>query len=99
MQNIKLTIYQKAILINCVVYARLWYISHVYYLPLTYANTIKRLTFHYLWGKAYEPIRRTTLTLPKQEGGLGIIDIFYKSQSILASSFVKFYMNENGITY
>ena len=97
MQDIKLTLYQKAVLINCVVYARLWYISHVYHLPLTYANKIKRLTFHYLWGKAYEPIKRTTLTLAKQEGGLGIIDIFYKSQSILVSSFTKCYLNENGV--
>ena len=92
-----MTLYQKAVLINCVVYARLWYISHVYPLPIAYANRIKRLTFHYLWGKRYEPIKRTTLTLPKQEGGLGIIDIFYKSQSIMASSFIKYYNNANGI--
>ena len=97
MQTIKLSIFQKAILINCLVYARLWYISHVYPLPLSYANKIKRLTFHYLWGKRYEPIRRNTLTLPKHEGGLGIIDIYYKSQSILASSFLKYYLHENGI--
>ena len=98
MQSIKLTIYQKAVLINSVIYAKLWYISHIYPLPLRYANKIKRLTFYYLWGKRYEPIRRTTLSLPKHEGGLGIIDIFYKSQSILASSFIKYYNNENGIT-
>ena len=97
MQTIKLTIYQKAIMINCIVYAKLWYVSHVYPLSLSYANKIKRLTFHYLWGKRFEPIKRTTLTLPKHEGGLGIIDIFYKSQSILASSFIKYYNNENGI--
>ena len=99
MQTIKLTIYQKAVMINCIINARLWYISHVYPMPLKYANKIKRVTFHYLWGKKYEPIKRTTLTLPKYEGGLGIIDIYYKSQSILASSFLKSYMNENGIQY
>ena len=99
MQFIKLSIYQKAVLINYVVYARLWYISHVYPLPLRYANQIKRISFHYLWGKEYEPVRRSTLTLPKHEGGLGIIDIFYKSQSILASSFIKCYSNENGVNW
>ena len=97
LQAIKLSIYQKAILINCIVYARLWYLSHVYPLPLSYANKIKRLTFKYLWGKMHDPIKRTTITLPKHQGGLGLIDIYYKSQSILASSFIKYYNNENGI--
>ena len=62
MQSIKLTIYQKAVLINCVIYARLWYISHIYPLLLSYANKIKTIMFHYLWGKRYDPIKCTTLT-------------------------------------
>ena len=97
MQAIKLTIYQKAILMNCIVYAKIWYLSHIYPMPLSYANKIKRLSFHYLWGKRYEPIRRNTLTLPKHEGGLGIVDVYFKSRCILASSFIKYYHNENGI--
>ena len=88
MQNIKLTLYQKAIMISCIINSKLCYISHVYPLPLKYANKIKRLTFHYLWGKKWEPIKCSTLTLPKQKGGLGIMDIYHKSLSILASSFL-----------
>ena len=95
--SIRLTMYQKTFLIDCVINARLWYISHVYPLPIRYANKIKRLTFHYLWGKQYEPIKRNTLTLSKYEGGMGIIYIFYKSQSILVSSFIKLYNCENGV--
>ena len=89
--------YQKAVLINCVISARIWYVSHVYPLPILYANKIKRLTFHYLWGKQYEPIKHSTLTLDKEEGGLGVIDIYYKSLSILVSSFIKLYNSENGV--
>ena len=84
-------------LINCIVYTRLWYLAHVYPWSLSYANKIKSLTFHYLWGKKCEPIRSNTLTFPKHKGGLGIIDIYYKSRSILTSSFIKYYNNENVI--
>ena len=99
MQGIKLTIYQKAVMINCIIYAKIWYISHIYPLPLKYANKIKKLTFHYLWGKKWEPIKRSTLTLPKCDGGLGILDIYHKSRGILVSSFLKSYLNEDGIHY
>ena len=57
------------------------------------------MTIHYLWSKKYEPIKHTTLTLPKYEGGLGITDIFYKSKSILTASFIKSYNNEDGLNY
>ena len=98
-QNLKLTMYQKAIIINCIIHSKLWYVAHIFPLPIRYANKIKRLTFHYLWGKTYEPIKRSTLSLSKHEGGLGVIDIFYKSQSILTSSFIKSYNNEYGLNY
>ena len=99
MQNVKLSIYQKAVMINCIIYSKLWYISHVYPLPLKYANKIKKLAFHYLWGKKWEPIKRSTLSLAKCEGGLGILDIYHKSRGILVSSFLKAYLNEDGIHY
>ena len=99
LQSISLTIYQRAVVVNCIINAKLWYLSHIYPLSINFANKIKRLTYHYVWGKKCEPVRRTTITLPKNKGGLGIIDIFYKSQSILVSSFLKSYMNENGILY
>ena len=99
MQNVKLTIYQKAVMINCIIYSKLWYISHIYLFPLKYANKIKKLAFHYLWGKKWEPIKRSTLSLAKCEGGLGILDIYHKSRGILVSSFLKAYLNEDGIHY
>ena len=86
-------------MINCIINFKLWYTSHVYPLTFKYANKIKRLTVHYMWGKKWEPIKRTTLALSKQKGGLGIMDIYYKSRSILASSFLKSCLNEVGIQY
>ena len=92
--------YQRAVLLNCVIFSKLWYVAHVFPLPISYANKIKRIAFNYIWGrKNYEPIRRSTLSLPKDEGGMGVIDILYKSQSILATSFIKMYFNDFKITF
>ena len=71
MQTIRSTIYQRAILLNCLIFAKLWYVSHIFLLPVSYANKIKRVAFNYIWGrKYYEPIKRSTLYSPKNEGGL-----------------------------
>ena len=98
-QNVNLTMFQKAAIVNCMINAKLWYVAHIYPLPIRYANKIKRIIFHYIWGKKYEPIKRSTLSLDKYKGGLGVIDIYYKSQSILTSSFIKSYDNKYGLRY
>ena len=100
MQSTQQTIYQRAVILNCVIYSKLWYIAHLFPMPVLYANKIKRVSFNYIWGrKNYEPIKRSTLTMSKCEGGLGILDILYKSQSILVTSFIKLFLNESSITF
>ena len=37
--------------------------------------------------------------MAKNEGGLGILDILYKSQSILVKSFTKLFLNDSSITF
>ena len=100
LQSIQLTIYQRSIILNCIIYSKIWYVAHIFPLPVTYANKLKRIGFNYIWARNnYEPVKRSTLSLPKNEGGLGIIDILYKSQSILAKSFIKLYLNESNISF
>ena len=91
----KLTIFQKAVIVNTLVLSKLWYTAHVYPLPVSYVKPINRLVFGYVWSKGYDPIKRETLMLPKTEGGISLIDIRYKSQSILTKSFLKGFCNEN----
>ena len=85
----KLTLFQKAILINCRILAKCWYISNVYPIPIEYAKRIQKIIFKYLWGGNYEPINRKTMYLPKCRGGCGIIDISCKSKAILFKTFLK----------
>ena len=100
MQNIQLTIYQRSVILNCIIYSKIWYVAHVFPLPISYANKIKMIGFNFIWARNnYEPVKRFTLSLPKHEGGLGIIDILYKSQSILIRSFIKMYLSQSNISF
>ena len=45
------------------------------------------------------PIKRSTLTQPKERGGLGLIDIALKSKCILTSTFIKSFNNPDQITF
>ena len=90
-QNRKLTIYQRAIVINSKILAKLWYVVHVYQIPLEYTKIIQKTVFRYLWNSQYEPVARKTMFLPKLRGGNGIIDIENKAKSIMFSTFFKGY--------
>ena len=56
MQTTQTTIYQRSVLLNSVIFSKLWYVAHIFPLPATHANRIKRIVFNYLWGrKFYKP--------------------------------------------
>ena len=85
----KLTLFQRVTYANSCMLSKLWYISHIYPLSQKYAKEINKVIFNYVWSGRYEPIRRSTVFRPKQEGGLGIINCLIKSQIIMLNSFIK----------
>ena len=89
------TIFQRAIVINMIILAKVWYTSHTYPLPCKYSKLINTEIFKFLWQSKYNPIKRETLFQSKYEGGLGIFNVFYKAQSIYASTFLKQFLNSD----
>ena len=85
----KLTLFQKALILNSKVLAKAWYISHIYPMPRDVGKRIERSSFKYLWNGNYHPINRKTMYLPKLKGGCGIIDINCKSKAIFFNTFFK----------
>ena len=49
--------------------------------------------FPYLWKSEYNPIKRDVVHQCKCDGGLGVLNVFFKAQSILASTFLKQFLN------
>ena len=98
-QNRKLSMYQKAIITNCILLSKLWYIAHIYPLPESVSKKINKEIFEYIWGIKNNPVKRNTLTLPKEKGGLGVINIAFKAKSILVNTFMKAFVNPDQITF
>ena len=84
-----LTLFQRAIIVNAIILSKVWYISHPYPLPLKYSKLIHKEIFSYLWLSKYNPIKRDVVHQGKYSGGLGIFNVFYKSQSLLVTTILK----------
>ena len=96
--NRKLTMFQRAVVINSKILAKLWYLVHIYQIPSEYAKNIQKNVFRYLWNSNYEPVARKTMFLSKLRGGIGMISIECKAKSIMFSTFLKCY-NEKCFGY
>ena len=92
-----MTLHQRVSYANGCLLSKLWYISHIYPLPDNHAKKINKVIFQYIWGGRYEPIKRTTVCKPKNEGGLAIINCSIKAKTLMVKSFSKSYSHETYI--
>ena len=91
----RLTLMQKSILINSLICSKAWYLAHIYPMPMNIFKECKKIIFGYIWNNGYQPIKQDTLYMDKNSGGIGLINILYKSKSMLVSSFLKVYTEES----
>ena len=90
-----LSLYQKVILVNSLLASKIWYVSHVYPLPLTFCKLIENEFLNFIWKRNYRPIKRDVLYNPKIHGGLGLVNIFLKAKSIFVATTLKRFINAN----
>ena len=86
---------QKSVIVNTMLCSKVWYLAHTYPMSGWFYKQFKKIVFEYIWNRGYQPIKQETLCLPKEEGGIGLLDIWRKSQIMLVSSFLKVYLNES----
>ena len=89
----RLTLYQRAIVINSFLLSKVWYIAHTYPLPKKYSDSITTEIFKYLWQSKSNPIKRDVVYQIKSKGGLGIFNVFLKAKCILTSTFLKQFLS------
>ena len=87
------TIFQRAVIINAIILSKVWYIAHTYPLPCKYSKLINKEIFPYLWLSKYNPIKRDNVHQSKYNGGLGVLNVAHKAQSILVSTFLKHFLS------
>lgn len=89
------TLYQKSVIVNCLLSSKIWYASHVYPLPLQFSKLINKELFGYIWKYNYDPIKRDVLCNPKINGGIGIINVSCKAKSIFTATVIKRLVQSN----
>ena len=81
------TIFQRAVLINISILSKVWYTAHTYPLTMKYAKLISKEFFQFLWQSNYNPIKREVLYQSKDDGGLGIFNVFLSHKEFLQQRF------------
>ena len=87
-----LNIYQKAIIINCIVLSKVWYTCHTYPLPYDYAKKIDQIIFPFIWNSKANHLKRDVLYNKKDEGGINLLNVHIKASSIHAKSFLRLFL-------
>ena len=91
-----LSMYGKAIIVNVMILSKLWYLASIIVVPETLIKALERLIFSFIWGREnWEPIKRSTLYLSKEQGGLGLVNIALKVISLHLVFVSKIIYNDN----
>ena len=77
-----MSVYGRAIVVNVMVLSKLWYLASVVVLPEKYIVQIEKLVFDFFWSSKMELVRRKTMYLAKEEGGIGVVNIRAKVGSL-----------------
>ena len=89
MHSRRLTLFQRSVLVNALLTSQIWYYAQTYPMSPQWANSINSLLFNFIWITKAEPISRNTLTMDKKLGGLSVINILTKADSIFACRMLK----------
>ena len=87
--------YQKAVIVNSLLSSKIWYVAHVYPLPITFIKQIEIEILNFIWKINYRAIKRDILYNSKTSGGLGLINIGIKAKSIFVATVIKSFNNAN----
>ena len=95
-----LNLYQKVIIINSLISSKIWYTAHTYPLPMKYSILINQEICKFIWNnKKVNRVKREVICKEKNQGGLGLLDIYHKARSIFVNTTIKNFLHakENNI--
>ena len=92
-KNRNFTLFQKACIVNSLIASKIWYTAHVYPYSLEISKIINKDVYKFIWNSNSEFLSRETLCNSKDNGGIGLINIFLKAKSIFTATTLKFLLN------
>jgi hypothetical protein len=90
-----LSMYGRAIIVNTMILSKLWYLASVVNLPDSFIRKVEKEIFSFFWSSKTEFLARSTLQLPREKGGINVINIRLKIASIQLSQIGKIIFDDD----
>ena len=76
--NRKLTLHGQVVAVNSLATSGIWYLSNILEQPEKYAKEIDKIIFDFIWSNRKHFISKEQIQLPKELGGLGVVNVRLK---------------------
>ena len=89
----------KALIINALALARIWYVASLVPMPLWVLSELNKIVFNFFWSGKWDLVTRNVLFHPYDSGGFSVVSIRFKVHSLLAQWVRRLSVNPNGWVY
>ena len=91
--NINLNMIERITAIRTFALSKIWYLANFIVLERSEMQEIEKMSFNFIWNNKQELIKRKTLYLDPLEGGLNMVCIWAKLDTIYYRNFLYFFRN------
>ena len=86
----------KAVVINTLALSQIWHLCHVFPIPRWASTRITKAVWTFFWSGKKDLVKRSTVCLPKSQGGFGVIDFQQKAQAFSLQWLKRYFEPERG---
>ena len=79
----QLSFQDKTVIINTLALSQIWHLCHVFTIPSWAEKRINKAIWSFFWSGKRGLVARTTVSLPKSQGGFGVINFALKAESFI----------------
>ena len=84
---------ERVIVSKTFILSKLWYVTNFVSISEKNIKVIEGLIYQFIWCNSFELIKRNTLILPYEAGGLNSVCIRAKLETALIQNFINIYEN------
>ena len=97
--GVHLNTLERIIISKTFILSKLWYVSNFVCIPEQNIKQIDKMVYQFIWCNSFELIKRNTLILPYESGGLNTVCIRSKLKTCLIQNFKNIYLNNDRMFY
>ena len=81
----------KTVVINTLALSQIWHLCHVFVISPWAEKRINKAIWSFFWSGKRDLVAQTTVTLPKSQGGFGVINFALKAESFILQWLKRFF--------